>query len=67
MIEWKGTRKDGVVSKGTGRVGNTDVEWFICKSPGGLSYQLHFGEVKKVPLVTRGTINECKMYAEVYF
>lgn len=66
-IEWKGTRKNGVVSTGVQRVSNQEVDWFITKSAGGLCYSLHFGTVGKVPMVTRSTIIECKQYAGVYF
>jgi hypothetical protein len=67
MIEWKGTRKDGKVAVGKLMVGATEVEWVITKSAGGLSYSLHLGEVKTVPMVTRSTIIECKLYAQEYF
>jgi hypothetical protein len=67
MIEWKGTRKDGKVAVGKEKVGDTEIEWFVTKSAGGLSYSLHLGAVKTVPMVTRSTIIECKLYAEAYF
>lgn len=67
MIDWKNTRKAGKVATGTEEVGSTPVQWNITKSPGGLSYQLHLGEVGKVPMITRPTINDCKVYAEAYF
>lgn len=66
-VVWKGTRKDGVVSKGVQRVSGQEVDWLINKSAGGLCYCLHFGTVGKVPMVTRSTIIECKQYAEDYF
>jgi len=67
MINWKATRKDGKVAVGTTSVGTTPVEWNITKSKGGLNYQLHLGEVGKVPMITRATIDDCKVYAEAYF
>jgi hypothetical protein len=67
MIDWIKTRKNGKVAVGIGRVGTTDVEWSITKSAGGLNYQLHLGEVGKVPMITRATIDDCKVYAEAYF
>lgn len=67
MIEWTRTRKNGKVAVGKTMVGTTEVEWNITKSPGGLSFQLHLGEVKKIPMLTRGTIDDCKIYAEAYF
>ena len=67
QINWKGTRKDGKVAVGTATVFGTPVEWFITKTAGGLHYELHFGEVKAVPMITRATIADCKQYAEEYF
>lgn len=67
QINWKGTRKDGKVSIGTCTVFGTPVTWIITKSAGGLSYELHFEEVKAVPTIGRATINECKQYAAEYF
>ena len=67
MIEWKKVRKNGLVAIGTETVSDTEIEWNITKSAGGLCYTLHLGEVKSVPMVTRSTINDCKVYAEVYF
>lgn len=66
-IEWKNTRKNGTVRIGTQQVGDTELEWFITKSAGGQSYQLHMGEVKPVAMVTRATIEDCKEYASKYF
>ena len=65
-VNWKNTRKGRKVAIGTCTVVGTPVEWFITKSAGGLSYELHFGEVKVVPMVTRATIIDCKLYAENY-
>jgi hypothetical protein len=67
MIDWTRTRKNGKVAIGTETAYTKTVEWNITKSPGGLSYQLHLGEVKVVPMITRTTIDDCKVYAEAYF
>ena len=66
MIEWKRTRKNGVVEIGTKRVGASTVTWTIKKSGGGLSYQLFLGEPTDTPMFTRATIDDCKIIAEVY-
>lgn len=67
MIKWKNTREKGVVALGEEEVSNQSIKWFISKSPAGLAYQLHVGEVKKVPMVTRATVSDCKTFAEEYF
>ena len=49
MIEWKKTRKNGVIATGTKKVGDNEITWNIKKSSGGMSYQLFLGEPTGIP------------------
>jgi hypothetical protein len=66
MIEWKNTRKNGVVAIGTKAIGNSSITWVIKKSAGGLNYQLFLGETEKNPMYSRPSINDCKVLAEAF-
>ena len=63
MIKWTtntGRRKTLIA---TGIKG--DYKWYITQTATKM-FELHFMEIKLIPMITRREINDCKRYAEVY-
>ncbi len=61
MIKWVAGRRKTIISIGT----KGDVKWYITKTATKM-FQLHFMEIKLIPMITRNNISACKRYAEAY-